>query len=354
MKNRFWFLLAFLVGMEAHACIWDAESLSQEKSRSHDLAQTILGGKPAPEDPMPLRKRAQELEANRHETDPDWWNNLAGTYLRLNQPEAAMKLLAPVAARFPDNYGIHANLGTAYHLLHRYAEAEKEIARDLEINPDAHFGLEKYHLALLQYLVRDAGYQKRHLYVDEFTLAFLESTTGPFFFLPGYEEMARSIAAEGTNTLTEADAAGAYAIMATNEYGACKLLRQLAAYDPPPEYQRKWNLAGDTNREAGVIYMAQMNPEEPACFTMLGIAAWQKHDYHLAIAAFQQAIALGSPQAELLNAKIAGLQISASRNSLGRPRTPWLSLFLISLIPIVIGYYIYSKIRDRRRQAVPK
>ena len=75
--------------------------------------------------------------------------------------------------KFDTNYGIHANLGTAYHLLGRYKEAEHEIARDLQINPDAHFGLEKYHLALLQYLSRDTNYQYRHVYVDEFTESFL-------------------------------------------------------------------------------------------------------------------------------------------------------------------------------------
>ena len=47
-------------------------------------------------------------------------------------------------------------------------------------------------------------------------------------------------------------------------------------------------LARDTNFEAGIIYMAQMNPQEPACFEMLGIAASKKHDYNLAAAALRK------------------------------------------------------------------
>jgi len=119
--------------------MWDAESLSREKSRSHDLAQTILGETSTLEDTNRLRARIKELESDRHEEDPMWWNNLAGAHLRLNEAQAAATLLEPVVAKFPDDYGIHANLGTAYHLLARYQDAEKEIARDLEINPDAHF-----------------------------------------------------------------------------------------------------------------------------------------------------------------------------------------------------------------------
>src|SRR5262245_22236127 len=133
------FLFILLVQTSAMACIWDAGTVEQEKTRSHDLAETILGNPPAPPNPQKLQERIQTLQTNRQEDNPDWWNNLAGAYLRLNRPKEAVKLLEPVVSKFPDDYGIHANLGTAYHLLGRYKEAEKEIARDLEINPEAHF-----------------------------------------------------------------------------------------------------------------------------------------------------------------------------------------------------------------------
>src|SRR5579862_1898970 len=171
-------LLIFFFQITATACVWDADSLSHEKSRSHDLAQTILGIPEVSEDTNKLQTRIRDLRANPQENDANWWNNLAGAYLRLNEPQKAVDLLQPIVEKFPNDYGIHANLGTAYHLLGRYQDAEKEIARDLEINPGAHFGLEKYHLALLQYLVRDPKYRSRHLYVDEFTVAFLANDDG--------------------------------------------------------------------------------------------------------------------------------------------------------------------------------
>src|SRR5690348_1742693 len=131
MKTPLWLLFLLLFAPKAHACIWDAETLFQEKLRNHDLAKAILGEPSASENPQKLQERIKNLEANRDENNPDWWNNLAGTYLRLNQPATAVKLLEPVVSKFPNDYGIHANLGTAYHLLGRYQNAEKEIRRDL-------------------------------------------------------------------------------------------------------------------------------------------------------------------------------------------------------------------------------
>src|SRR5207247_389450 len=127
MKIAPLFLLVALLTANVHACMWDARTMLEEKFRNRDLTTAILGDPPKPADPKPLQDEIKNLEANRRENDPDWWNNLAGSYLRLNQPEVAAKLLETVAAKFPDNYGIHANLGTAYHLLGRYADAEKEI-----------------------------------------------------------------------------------------------------------------------------------------------------------------------------------------------------------------------------------
>jgi hypothetical protein len=349
MKVMFLILSIVFAESTVMACIWDAESLFREKLRSHDLAKTILGQISDSEDPQKLHARIKELEANRKENDTDWWNNLAGAYLRLNQPDAAVKLLAPEIKKFPNDYGMHANLGTAYHLLGKYAEAEKEIARDLEINPDAHFGLEKYHLALLQYLVRNPKYQMRHVYVDECTASFLLAQ-GRFNYMDSLEQTFKHWSQDYTNIdAAESD----FESFATNRnnplhdkhYG--DVLGPVAALDVPPPYRANWNLAKDTNFEEGVIYMAQMNPKEPACFTMLGIAAWRKHDYHLAATAFEKAISFGSPQTELLKIKIAGLNDYISHSPLFSP----VLIFCAALATFVVvfAYYIYSKIRERRR-----
>jgi tetratricopeptide (TPR) repeat protein len=320
-----------------------------EKLRNHDLAKTILGEKPEVVDTNQLRATIKNLEANRRENDTDWWNNLAGAHLRLNEPQAAVTLLEPVLEKFPNDYGIHANLGTAYHLIGRYQDAEKEIGRDLEINPDAHFGLEKYHLALLQYLSRDSSYRARHVYVDEYTAEFLLHHTGGHFRLnSAAATRSEAFAEHYSNNLAAAEADYVAVLKTNREDGmVSEMLGILAAIDPKPSYRTKWHLDTDTNFEAGVIYMAQMNPKEPVCFVMLGIAAWKKGGYHLAASSFEKAIALGSPQAGLLRQTVEGLNNLISESTRNDPANYLLLAF--GLMVLAILYYIYARIRDRRK-----
>jgi hypothetical protein len=346
MKSLRWVVLLMALAGRVHACIWDAESLSHEKARSHDLATAILGETNTVDDPQALQARIKELEANRNETNADWWNNLAGAYLRLNQPEVAVKLLEPVVGSFTNDYGMHANLGTAYHLLGRYAEAEKEIARDLEINPEAHFGLEKYHLALLQYLVRDAKYQARHVYVDEFTASLFRSS-GSMFLRPEWgnaEYPSKNLQGETTN-ITAIEAEWESAKTNLSAYEASELLSQIAVMDPKPAYEAKWNLGTDKSFEAGIIYMTQMNPKEPACFVMLGVAAWQNHDYNLANSAFAKAMALGSGQSELLKQKMDDLQEYIRKSNHSNSGTKaGMAFGFFSLISIIVLLFVVMRV----------
>src|SRR5690348_10059443 len=96
MRIRLRILLMLFLPLAANACIQDAQTLYREKHRSHDLAKTILNFQQIPEDTNALQATIKTLEANRRESDPIWWSNLAGTYLRLNQPEQAVKLLEPL------------------------------------------------------------------------------------------------------------------------------------------------------------------------------------------------------------------------------------------------------------------
>ena len=289
--------------------MWDSDTLRDEKKARPKMAEAILGNPPDLGDPIKLRKRITDLQSNRRENDAAWWNDLAGAHIRLGESKIAAELLESVVARFPDDYGIHANLGTAYHLLGRYAEAEKHIARDLEINPDAHFGLEKYHLALLQYLSRDAKYQSRHVFVDEFTYAFLNAGHGLFRFSEDTETYSRKDAQFYTNGLVKAESDfESFLKLPPDDSNFRYAMKTLAALDEMPAYRNKWNLATATNLQDGVIYMASLNPKDPACFVMLGVASWKQRDLNLAVKAFEKAIALGSPQKTLLEAKVKSIR----------------------------------------------
>lgn len=298
-------LAAILLVRSASACIWDSKTLSEEKSTHRKLADVILN-EPQKVDAGELNDRIAKLKAKPKEDDVAWWNDLAGAYLRLGQSAEAVRLLEPLTNRFVKDYGIHANLGTAYHLMGRYKEAEAEIARDLAINPEAHFGLEKYHLALLQYLARDADYQLCHVYVDEFTSSFLTShgyyvTATPHGgYTPGEKAPDLKVSLNEIRGLLEST-------NASDRHNAIGWLDSIASAQPPPEYETKWDLATDPKLEEGVIYMATLNRTQPACFVMLGIVANKGRNKNLAKAAFKKAIELRSPQRTVLEEHIQTL-----------------------------------------------
>jgi tetratricopeptide (TPR) repeat protein len=289
----------------ASACIWDATTLEEERTRRPDLAEVILNTNRPPAKTASILKRIAALNASQRTNEVNWWNDLAGAHLRLGRAEEAVKLLEPVVARFADDYGMNANLGTAHHLAGNYVEAEKYIRRGLEINPKAHFGLERYHLALLQYLVRDGEFKRRHVFVDEWTIPFL--LEAPEYF--------SRIGPDKTPILTNRPVAVAASTNAESQLAPrsddrrrSKIEKELAdgaERDDSPEYRSRWNLASDTNFLQGVTYMAELNPKEPAVFVMAGIAAFVNRDFNLGVAAFERAIALNSPQADLLRWKIA-------------------------------------------------
>ena len=328
------------------ACIWDATTLEEEKSRRHDLAEVILGGTKTNFNSVELLARLDGLQKSPRTNEVDWWNNLAGTYLRLGKAVQAALELEEIKDRFPNDYAVHANLGTAYHLMGKFEAAEREIARGLEIDPNAHFGLERYHLALLQYLIRDEAYQQRHVYVDEWTMAFLSSEPQSFRspdkgLLSISDFAALNVSSNQIFELNEAKSEkGRYDLEAR--------LMNAAENDTPPRYREKWNLAEDTNFVKGVVYMAELNSKEPAAFVAAGIAAFSKRDFNLGVAAFEKAIELGSPQTPLLKWRIeeARKYIEESKSHGGGHRSiVWgvgiVGLLILVVIVAVVGFFTW-------------
>src|SRR5689334_13690508 len=93
------------------ACIWDSETMKQEQLKSPQLAAAILSRAEDKPDPIPLLERIRNLQSHARKDDPAWWNDLAGAYIRIGKPKRAAEELEPLKERFPDDYGIHANLG---------------------------------------------------------------------------------------------------------------------------------------------------------------------------------------------------------------------------------------------------
>lgn len=126
----------------------------------------------------------------------------------------------------------------------------------------------------------------------------------------------------------------------------CVDLEALAAADVPPAYMAKWDLGSEPKLEDGVIYMATMNPKEPACWTMMGLLALHHHEYHLAKAALEKSIQLGSPQSPILRVLLS----ERIQRQLDHTNPIYFVGFVILLIPLVIAYYLLCKWREFRRK----
>lgn len=340
-------LAILLIQTQAVACIWDSDTLSQERRAHPKLAEAILSSPSSPTDLPAIKKRIEGLLANRQENEPAWWNELAGAHLRLGNATEAARILEPLLGRFGTNYGIRANLGTAYHLLGRYQDAERLISLNVLADPNAHFGLEKYHLALLQYLSRDSNYQRFHVYVDEFTDAFL---SGGIMAFPSPRSFEPNISAATTAALRIElmnQLAGLRGTDRQSESNRRHLQQRIAQTDAPPEYTASWDLAGDPKLEDGIIYMASLNPRQPACFVMLGMRALQKRDLNLTVKAFERAVQLGSPQSDLLESRIKSLT-EHIRTAQRQNRTTFLIGLAIALPATVLLLILLRRWRASR------
>ncbi|MEM8873128.1 MAG: hypothetical protein AAGD32_02610 [Planctomycetota bacterium] len=140
------------------ACIWDNDTLKEEQRGLPEVAALIEGR---------FEKHSdfyyeQRLTTPRETLDD--LDNHAVALEKLGRIDEAIALLEPVTAEHPSRYTTHANLGTFF--IHRWLRDKNVsdldrgielIERAIEINPDAHFGREKYQLQLAQHVRAAVG-----------------------------------------------------------------------------------------------------------------------------------------------------------------------------------------------------
>jgi tetratricopeptide (TPR) repeat protein len=72
--------------------------------------------------------------------------------MHLGHLEEAKRVMLARLAAAPNAYPTHANLGTLYTFTGEYEKALAHVDRAMDIEPKAHFGREKYHRKLVEYL----------------------------------------------------------------------------------------------------------------------------------------------------------------------------------------------------------
>jgi tetratricopeptide (TPR) repeat protein len=146
-------LLSLCFAATSVACLWDYDTLQMERLRFPGVLEIITGkfvrhSKPYYE--WRIVDRKKKLESRPHE--PSLIDDLAVAFAKLGRPEEGIALLEGVVRDHPNRYETVSNLGTLLFFAGRLDESKQTIRRALEINPDAHFGRERYQLLLTEYL----------------------------------------------------------------------------------------------------------------------------------------------------------------------------------------------------------
>lgn len=147
-------LAVLLVPSAAVACLWDFDTLQQERSRFPDTLELITG-KFLRHSPEFYEWRAKDRRA-KLAADPGnlaYRDDLAVALDKLGRHDEAITVATETDRLRPGRYESAANLGTFLIHAGRLEDGLAHIRRAIAINPDAHFGREVYQAKLVEYVL---------------------------------------------------------------------------------------------------------------------------------------------------------------------------------------------------------
>jgi tetratricopeptide (TPR) repeat protein len=143
------------VATTAAACLWDTDTLQMERMRFPGALEIITGkfvrhSRAYYE--WRIADRLKKLESA--PGDSSLIDDLAVGYDKLGRYDEGIAVLENSLAADPNRYETLANLATLLFHAGRIEESKQHVERALEINPNAHFGREKYQLLLTDYVLQ--------------------------------------------------------------------------------------------------------------------------------------------------------------------------------------------------------
>ncbi len=157
MRNIRRFLIAcVLLAMPAsiYACLWDYDTLRQERSRFPSTLEVITG-KFLRHSPEFYQWRVQD-RTKKLEADPNnlaYLDDLAVAYHKLGQHDKAIEIMQRKDKISPNLYETEANISTFYFFAGDLQKSLFHVKKALAINPNAHFGREKYQKYLIEWIL---------------------------------------------------------------------------------------------------------------------------------------------------------------------------------------------------------
>lgn len=152
--TRSLFLVASVATISA-ACIWDRITTVMEDAPFPSDLQLITGEFPRQGEAFLRWKASDRLRKIEGAviSDPDDWDDLASSLDKLGLRDSALAVMLRKREEFGERYQTMANLGTYFFHTGRLQEGLPRIDSALKINPNAHFGRERYQRHLVAYFL---------------------------------------------------------------------------------------------------------------------------------------------------------------------------------------------------------
>ncbi len=145
-------------GFAMAPCLWDSDTLDTELRGLPESFDLVIGRWHRHSDAY-YEDRVARLKTKSMLELADF-DDLAVAYEHLGQREQAIDVMARKAEALVESpnrehqYRYHANLGTFYAHSGRFDDALMQLRRAIEINPDAHFGRERFQIELIEYVAK--------------------------------------------------------------------------------------------------------------------------------------------------------------------------------------------------------
>ncbi len=138
----------------AQSCIWDRETLAAENTRLPGVIETMTGNFPRHSKEYHEWRKAQcEAALAKDPQQLALYDDLAVSQHKLGNHKAAIATMLAKEKIKPGLYETYSNLGTFLIYDDKVQEAGTWIAKALAINPEAHFGREKYQKWLVEWVL---------------------------------------------------------------------------------------------------------------------------------------------------------------------------------------------------------
>jgi len=148
-----------LIAATAHACLWDGDTLASERARFPGIGILISGSFARHSREFHewrIAQRQKDIAAAPAVASPTLaahYDDLAVSQHKLGDHQAAIATLLKKDKLMPGQYETYSNLGTFYIYTGELQKALKTIDQALAINPNAHFGREKYQKWLVLWIL---------------------------------------------------------------------------------------------------------------------------------------------------------------------------------------------------------